>query len=86
MELDILTKNDLDQFRIELLKELREVLSHPPQENERQYLRSAEVLKKLGISAGTLQNLRIKGLLKPKKVGGTLFYSNQEIEDLLRNK
>jgi hypothetical protein len=37
----------------------------------------------LGISAGTLQNLRINGTLTPSKVGGTHFYKRSDIQKLL---
>ncbi|MEP7109172.1 MAG: helix-turn-helix domain-containing protein [Ferruginibacter sp.] len=34
------------------------------------------------ISAGTLQNLRVTGKLKPVKIGGILFYRNSDLERL----
>jgi isocitrate dehydrogenase kinase/phosphatase len=38
------------------------------------------VRKLLGISPGTLQNLRINGTLPYTKIGGVLFYDYEEIK------
>ena len=48
-----------------------------------EWLRSSEIKKALKISAGTLQNLRVTGKLKPAKIGGILFYRNKDLEKLL---
>ena len=48
-----------------------------------EWLRSSEIKKTLKISAGTLQNLRVTGKLKPAKIGGILFYRNSYLEKLL---
>ena len=42
---------------------------------------------KVGISPGTLQNLRINGTLPYTKIGGVLYYDQREIMEVLeRNK
>ena len=50
----------------------------------KKWLKSSEVRKLLGISTGTLQNLRINGLLSYSKVGGIMFYDYEEIQKLLQ--
>ncbi|MGC1240769.1 MAG: helix-turn-helix domain-containing protein, partial [Chryseosolibacter sp.] len=45
--------------------------------------RSSEVRKTLGISHGTLQNLRIKNILPHRTVGGLMYYKYQDILRLL---
>jgi hypothetical protein len=40
---------------------------------EKKWLKSSEVKKMLGISPGTLQNLRINGMLPFTKIGGLSF-------------
>ncbi len=80
MEIDIVTKEDLRRMKREMLEEIRELLTeNVKKENDRQWLRSAEVRKMLGISLGTLQNLRINGTLPYKKVGGSIYYSRADI-------
>lgn len=84
MEVDILTKQDLELFRQKLLNELSDLMRIAPRDNEKEYLRTHEVRKMLGgISSGTLQNLRVKGLLKPSKIEGVYYYKLSEVKALL---
>ena len=85
MEIEIITKEDLQLFRIQLLNDLKSLMHIEP-EQDKKYLRSCEVRKLLNISPGTLQNLRITGTLNPVKIGGIFYYSTAEIEALLHNK
>lgn len=84
MEIDILTKRDLDEFRQKLLHEIAEILRINQATPEKEFLRSKEVRKLLGgISNGTLQNLRVKGLLKPSKIEGVYYYKLSEVTAIL---
>lgn len=84
MEIDIVTKEDLRRMKREMLEEIRELLTeNVKKENDRQWLRSAEVRKMLSISPGTLQNLRINGTLPYKKIGGSIYYRRQDIEKMM---
>ena len=80
--ISILTKEDLLDFKKELFKELKDLLNRAEVSNL-EWLRSSEVQKLLKISSGTLQNFRINGTIPFKKVGGTLYYSNEAIQKLL---
>jgi hypothetical protein len=53
----LVTKDDLEQFKKELLEEIRRFQMYPRKRGEepRAWLKSYEVRKMLGISAGTLQ-------------------------------
>ncbi|RYY44755.1 MAG: DNA-binding protein [Chitinophagaceae bacterium] len=84
MHLEILTKEDLQAFRVQLLSDLKQLFHLPAQTADKAWLKSAEVRKLLQISPNTLQNLRVTGKLHPTKVGGILYYSREEIENLLR--
>ena len=79
---EILTKEDLQSFRIQLLNDIKALLLIN-QSAKIEWLRSSEIRKALKISAGTLQNLRVTGKLKPAKIGGILFYRNSDLEKLL---
>ena len=82
MAIAIITKEDLQQFKIELLESIENLLQGKKTE-EKLWLRTSEVRKLLNISAGTLQNLRINGTLSYSKIGGVLFYNYKDIEKLL---
>jgi hypothetical protein len=79
---ELLTREDLQQFRMQLLGELKEVLQQSKQ-STKQWLKSSEVRKMLGISHGTLQNLRITRSLPYTKLGGIMFYKYEDIEKIL---
>ncbi len=83
MNLEILTKDDLQEFRIQLLNDLKRIFNLQPQTPEKAWLKSSEVRKLLKISSNTLQNLRISGKLHPTKLGGIFYYSLEEINSLL---
>ena len=85
MQIEIITKEDLKQFKAELVQELKEVLSGDVKLNGKEWLKSNEVRKLLGISPGTLQNLRINGTLTYSKVGGMMYYRYRDIIKLLEN-
>ena len=80
----LITREDLDQFRALLLGDLKSLLEHktdPP----KKWLKSSEVRKMLNISPGTLQTLRINRILSYTHVGGTIYYAAQDIEKVLQN-
>lgn len=80
----LVTIGDLEQVKQELLKEIKSLLeSVGSLTHSKQWLRSSEVRRMLGISAGTLQNFRVNGTLSHTKVGGIVFYKSDEIARLL---
>lgn len=82
MAISIITKEDLQQFKIELLEDIKDLLQVRTTE-QKLWLRTFEVKKLLNISSGTLQNLRINGTLSYTKIGGILYYNYRDIEKLL---
>jgi len=85
MSIEIITKNDLQLFRTQLLNDLRQLLA--PQEAKliKPWLKNAEVKKLLGISSNTIQRLRVAGKLRSTKVGGVHYYRYDDIEKLLNS-
>lgn len=83
MEIEIVTKADLERFRKELLNDIRNVLNERVSFEHKEWFKAKEVRKILGISYGTLQNLRVKGMLKAAKIGGIYFYKNDDVNNLL---
>lgn len=82
MAIEVITREDLNEFRILLLDDLKEIFLGK-QEQPKQWLKSKEVRKLLNISPGTLQNMRINGTLSYTKIGGIIYYSNKDIDKLL---
>ena len=84
MAIEVITREDLNEFRTLLLADLKEILQTKTQLTK-QWLKSNEVRKLLNISPGTLQNLRINGTITYTKIGGILYYSNSDLEKLLES-
>ena len=83
MAVEVVTKEDLIEFRQQLLSDIKTVFSPKHQQKQKQWLKSSEVRKLLKISPGTLQNMRINGTLSFTKVGGIIFYNYDDLEALL---
>jgi hypothetical protein len=82
MHIDIITPEDLSKFKAELIQEIRLIIK-PDELTAKKWLRSSEVRQLLNISSGTLQNLRIKGILRYEKIGGIFYYAHADIVQLL---
>jgi len=82
MNLEIITKEDLKELKIELLIEIKQ-LFQPARLQTKTWLKSKEVRTQLNISAGTLQNLRINGTLSFTRVGSIIYYKQEDINKLL---
>ena len=84
MAIEVITREDLNEFRTLLLSDLNAMFNSKPQQ-QKQWLKSSEVRKLLNISSGTLQNLRVNGTITYTKIGGILYYSNADLEKLLES-
>ena len=80
MNVELVTKNDLENLKDSLLKEMRAMMGSMPV--SKKWLKSSEVREILACSPGTLQNLRVNGTLSYKKIGGTLYYSEESVSNL----
>lgn len=74
---------DLQKFKVELLEGIKDLLNHPSGHTPKRWLKSPEVRELLGISPGTLQNLRINGTLSYTKMGGVVYYNQEEIMEVM---
>ena len=70
MNLEIITREEFNSFKQEVLEALKPVSN----DQKKRYLRSREMREMFNISAGTLQNMRINGTLPYSKVGTTILY------------
>ena len=83
MSVTILTKEDLQEFKMDILHEIKHLFQTGEPTQRKKWLKSNEVRKLLNISSGTLQNLRINGTLTYTKIGGIMYYDNSDIEKVL---
>lgn len=82
MGIEIITKQDLEEFGERLLTEIHALLHNCPQTTDN-WLKSYEVRNMLKISAGTLHNLRANGILSYTKIGAIIYYKQEDIDKLL---
>jgi len=80
----LLTVGDLEIFRTELIQEISGLLKNALGSPAKKWLKSTEVKRLLAISTGTLQTLRMNGTLSHSKMGGTIYYNQEEILKLLK--
>lgn len=85
MSVSIVTSEDLQTFKVDLLSEIKKLLENKGVAKQKKWLKSTEVRELLDISAGTLQNMRIKGILPYTKMGGVFYYDNDDILKNLNN-
>lgn len=83
MATTVLTVEDLQDFKKELLQELKTLFPNQQTALNKKWLKSIEVRKMLSISPGTLQNLRINGTIPYTKMGGVIYYDSEEIQRIL---
>lgn len=83
MSVNILTTDDLQNFKTELFSELKSILKTegPP---TKKWLKSDEVKRILKVSPGTLQTLRINGTLQYTKLGGIIYYDFEHIQKTMQ--
>ena len=86
MSAQILTTEDLIDFKVEMLEEIKKLLRQSGVQPTKKWLKSPDVRKLLSISPGTLQNLRVNGTLPYSKIGGVIFYDQDEIQKMLQGQ
>jgi len=85
MAIEVVTKEDLQQFRMQLLNDIRQLMKPTEAKLIKPWLKNSEVRKLLNISSNTVQRLRIAGKLRSSKVGGIHYYKYEDIEKLLNS-
>ncbi|GAB0157898.1 helix-turn-helix domain-containing protein [Chryseobacterium sp. Alg-005] len=84
--MDIITKKDLDILRDQIISDIGNLLDSKQAESkaveEFGWMRSKAIRKALNISASTLQNLRITGKIRFKKILGSYYYNKEDLGHL----
>jgi len=85
MGIEIVSKEDLELFRVKLLGDIREIFREQQQLTpvKPEGYKTADVRKILGCSVNKLVALRISRNLRTKKIGGTVYYNVEDVKRLL---
>lgn len=86
MAVELITKDDLNSFKDDILNEIRQLIK--PKSSglaQKEWLKSYEVRKLLGISPGKLQNMRVNGTIAFTQIGGLMFYKYDDIVKLMED-
>ncbi len=80
----IITQADLDQFKDDVINELRSLMAIEKTVKTK-WIKNREVKKMLQMSHSTLQTLRANGTLSYTKIGGIIYYDLEEIEKMMED-
>ena len=83
MAMEVITKEDLQEFRVQLINDIKQLIKPSEAKLVKPWLKNSEVRQLLNISSNTVQRLRIAGKLRSSKVGGVHYYRYEDIEKLL---
>ncbi len=85
MPAQILTTDDLREFKLEIISEIKKILSdHRSFKPEgKRFLKSTDLQELLDLSPASLQNLRNARVLPYTKIGGTFFYDWEDVVQLM---
>ena len=87
MSIEIVTKEDLQVLRLQLISDIRQLLDGLPKPvDQTTWLKTSDVKKLLKLSTSTLQTYRLNGTVKYTKIGGTLYYDVQHLQKILKVK
>ncbi len=79
----LLTRGDLEDFKIEIIDAIQQLLEKIEVKPPKKWLKSYEVRQLLNISPGTLQHLRINGTLPYAGMGHSILYDMDRINQFL---
>ncbi len=85
MSVNIVTSEDLQEFRELLLGDIKDILQRHGRVSLDKYIKTTDLLEKLSVSPGTLQNMRNNGTIPYYKLAGILYYDEEEIDAILKN-
>ena len=85
MSVEIVTKEDLQILRVQLMGDIKAVLAQnaQPYSQRIEGYKTKDVRKILGCSINKLVSLRIARKIRTKKIGGTIYYNREDVKRLL---
>ena len=86
--MELVTKEDLQDFRIRLLNDIKALLQLQAAQANNQCIegyKTKDVRRILGCSINKLVSLRILRKIRWKKIGGTIYYNKEDVRRLLED-
>jgi hypothetical protein len=86
VEIEVVTKDDLQTFRVQILSDIRMLLETQAKERSKLVVegyKTKDVRRILGCSVNKLVTLRIARKIRWKKVGGTIYYNREDVRRLV---
>jgi len=88
--MDGITKSDLETLRRQIVSDISHLLNKKleisNENKEFEWLRSKAIREYLNISAATLQNLRVSGKIRSRKIMGSYYYNKTDLENLFKHE
>jgi hypothetical protein len=83
--IEIVTKEDFQIFRMQLLADIKAILAAHTAEPKAalEGYKTKDVRRILGCCYNTLKSLRISRKIRTKKVGGTIYYNKEDVRRLV---
>ena len=75
----LVTIDDLDNFKTDFISAVSKILAEKVRPAEKKWLKSAAARKLIGVSPGKLQLIRESGLLAYTKIGGNIYYDQDDL-------
>jgi len=86
MSINVITTEEFKAFQETFLNELREIKNQANKDSiKREWIRSNDIKKLLGISHGKLQELRNNGKLKFSRIDNIIYYKLSDINQMLED-
>jgi hypothetical protein len=87
MSLEMISKEDLVEFRIQLLNDFKEIIRQERlaghSTGHKNGYKTKHVKAMLQCCTNTLNNLRVKRKIRTKKIGGSIYYNPDDIRRIL---
>lgn len=85
MNIEIITTEDLRNFKQDVLNTIKEMLKVDDGNNP-EWIKAKEVKTLLSVSDNTLRQLRIEGKLSRILMGRSYYYNKQEVQNLFTER
>ncbi|WP_254454472.1 DNA-binding protein [Flavobacterium sp. M31R6] len=87
---DNINKDDLRQFGLLLVDQFKQIIKNNQNKDDDdlnpEWIKSRVVKKLMDMSAASLQNLRITGKVRFKKILGSYYYNKSDLMNLFNDK
>jgi hypothetical protein len=87
---DVVTKEDLRQFGLELLGNIENLITQTKEGHsdvtEQEWIKSRQVRKLMNMSPGSVQNLRVTEMVRFKKIVGSYYYNKADLLKLFTDE